>query len=147
MRVIRLLACTALFATAACPRVSGVSERWEARPAIIVDNQDARIVLPARVRAGEEFQVQVTTYGGGCHRQGRTEVVVSQSARSADLYPRDQLNVAAEVCTQQLKMFTHSAAVRIDQPGTAQIRVHGLKLQNEEPVTATRTVEVAAAGS
>ena len=147
MRILRLLACTSLFAAAACPGVTGLTERWEPRPAYLVDAETAQVVVPARVNAGAEFQVRVTTYGGGCHRQGKTGVSVSERTRMAEVTPFDELNVAAEVCTDILKMFSHTVAVRFDQPGTAVVRVHGRRLQDNAVVTVTRTVEVVAAGS
>lgn len=147
MRTLRLFACTSLLATAACPGIAGLTERWERRPAYLVDDQEARVVAPARVNAGASFQVNVTTYGGGCERQGETEVSVSQQARMADVRPYDETNVAAEVCTDILKMFSHTATVRFDQPGPAVVRVHGRRLQGKAPVTVSRTVEVVAAGS
>jgi hypothetical protein len=147
MRILRLLACTSLLATAACPGIAGLTERWQRQPAYLVDDQEARVEVPARVNAGADFQVNVTTYGGGCERQGETEVSVSQGTRMADVTPYDETNVAAEVCTDILKMFSHTATVRFEQPGTAVVRVHGLRLQDKAPVTVTRTVEVVAAGS
>jgi 3,4-dihydroxy-2-butanone 4-phosphate synthase len=105
------------------------------------------VVVPAQVNAGASFQVNITTYGGGCERQGETEVSVSQQTRIADVTPYDETNVAAEVCTQELKMFSHTATVRFEQPGTAVVRVHGVRLQDNAPVTVTRTVEVVAPGS
>ena len=147
MRILRLLACTSLLATAACPGIAGLTERWQRQPAYLVDDQEARVMVPARVNAGASFQVNVTTYGGGCERQGETEVSVSQGTRTADVTPYDETNVAAEVCTDILKMFSHTATIRFEQPGTAVVRVHGLRLQDKAPVTVTRTVEVVAAGS
>lgn len=147
MRILRLLVCTSLFATAACPGITGLTERWERQPAYLVDAQEARVVVPAQVNAGASFQVNITTYGGGCERQGETEVSVSQPTRTADVSPYDETNVAAGVCTQQLKMFSHTATIRFEQPGTAVVRVHGRRLQDRAPVTVTRTVEVVAAGS
>lgn len=147
MRVLRLFACTSLFATAACPGITGLTERWERRPAYLVDHETARVVVPAQVSAGADFQVNITSYGGGCERQGDTEVSISQQARTAEVTPYDETNVAAEVCTQELKMFAHTATVRFEQPGTAVVRVHGVRLQDKAPVTVTRTVQVVAAGS
>jgi hypothetical protein len=147
MRILRLLACTSLFAAAACPGITGLAERWERQPAYLIDHETARVGVPAQVNAGADFQVNVTTYGGGCERQGETEVSVSQPARTADVTPYDETNVAAEACTQELKMFSHTATVRFEQPGTAVVRVHGRRLQDRAPVTVTRTVEVVAAGA
>ena len=147
MRILRLLACTSLLATAACPGIAGLTDRWERQPAYLVDDDEARVEVPARVNAGASFQVNITTYGGGCERQGETEVSVSQGTRTADVRPYDETNVAAEVCTDILQMFSHTATIRFEQPGTAVVRVHGVRLQDKAPVTVTRTVEVVAAGS
>jgi hypothetical protein len=147
MRILRLLACTSLFAAAACPGITGVTGRWERQPAYVVDGQEARVGVPARVNAGADFQVNISTYGGGCHRQGDTEVSVSQGTRTVDVSPFDEVNVEAGVCTQELKTFSHTATVRFEQPGTAVVRVHGVRLQDRAPVTVTRTVEVVAAGA
>ena len=139
----RPLLCAALLATAACPTSPGVDV---VRPATLEFHEDPVVVeVPATATAGVPFPVTVHSYGGGCVRQGDTRVQVRGAV--ADVTPRVVEHRGQNVvCTRELRIYLHEAAVRFDAPGTATVRVHGLRHPAAEPITVTRTVRVQPAG-
>lgn len=115
----------------------------EPRPAVIDPGApDApQVVVPQEARVGVPFTVRVTTYGDGCVDKGFTEVAAGPSeadVRPYDFHPTDQ-NAA---CTRELRSHLHEASVRLEQPGTGTVRVHGRRMSDGEPVVVTRTVTI-----
>jgi hypothetical protein len=85
------------------------------------NNDDPRITIAA---TGRTVVVEVTTYGGGCHSRGETEV--SRTGMTAEIVPYDYTAPPGTPCTMQLLSFRHTAAIEFDQAGTATIRVRGI---------------------
>ncbi len=107
--------------------------------------ESLRIVVPKAVERGEVFEVKFTTYGGGCVGEGDFEVEVK--GLEAKIRPYDyDVSVPGFGCTLELILYTRAASLRFDNPGTAQVRVLGLKKGMNDPqgklITVTRTVEV-----
>jgi len=101
------------------------------------------IEVPGSATAGQAFSVTIRTYGGGCVREGYTEVSVQ--GRTAQLRPRDMQSDSAEVCTAELRTFRHESRVTFDQPGRATVRIHGAQVTTggeHRPLVVTRTVVV-----
>lgn len=97
------------------------------------------------VELGEAFEVEITTYGGGCIDQGDTEVELE--GLQARIRPYDyDTSVPGFGCTLELIPYTHTASLRFDSRGKAQIQVLGLEksLDNQRGtmITVTRTLEV-----
>lgn len=86
-------------------------------------SDDPRVTL---VQVGRRVDVSVISYGGGCERQGDTEVVVT--GLEAMVTPFDFTDADAQVCTDILKSFDHKASIEFPTGGTATIRVRGLSL-------------------
>lgn len=105
----------------------------------------------SRVQVGEPLQVTIRSFGGGCEAAGGLDGTVRGLV--AELRPWDYTHVPSGpagleyVCTTPLNVFKRTATVVFDQPGTATIRVHGLRSHGREPgnppVVLTSTVEVA----
>jgi hypothetical protein len=85
------------------------------------NQDDPRIEVSTQ---GRIVRLAVTTYGGGCHAQGETQVVVS--GLTADVTPYDYTAPSATICTAQLVSFRHDVVISFDRGGTAVIRVHGI---------------------
>lgn len=85
------------------------------------NSDDPRVTL---VQSGRRVDVSVISYGGGCERQGDTEVVVT--GLDAMVTPFDFTDVDAQVCTQVLKSFDHRVSIEFPAAGTGTIRVRGL---------------------
>lgn len=134
----------ATLATAGCASATGGGPD-DPNAAILSHYGDpVQVTAPESATAGQPFTVASRTYGGGCIRQGTTEVAVR--GRTADLRPRDtRAEAAGVVCTAELRMFRHEASVRFDEPGRATLRIHGVSVSgggDPRPLVITRTVTV-----
>lgn len=110
------------------------------RPGVIAFYDDPVMVqAPDTVEAGTTFGVTVRTYGDGCVTRG--EIRVEQDGPIAIVRPYD-VHSGASVCTQELRMFDHRATISVDEPGTAEIRVHGRELPADSAMVITRSVVV-----
>lgn len=97
------------------------------------------IVTPASAKAGVPFDVSVVTLGGGCIRQGDTEVSysdMSAEVRPYEVFPRMSSNL---VCTDDIRFLTHTATLQFARPGTVTVRVVGAR--NVEGVRQRLVVE------
>ena len=113
------------------------------QPAILAFGEDdAEIALPDTVAVGAPAALVVTTQGGGCIRQGETEVEAAPRAadvRVYDYFPRPSSEL---VCTADIRALAHEATLRFTQPGTATVRVHGRRGYGTVPLVVTRTIVV-----
>jgi hypothetical protein len=143
----RLLAYLLLSASAlaACDAVAPTERedglvRRPSRLAFVGDS--ARIAAPDSVAVGSSFVVVVESYGGGCIRDGGTEVALDGLA--ADVRPFDYFPVPSSdrVCTADLRIIEHPAALRFTRSGRATVRVHGRREPGDVPVVVERTVVV-----
>jgi hypothetical protein len=79
---------------------------------------------PDTVRAGVQFQVHVVTYGSSACTRADGAEVRRPAAFTAEITPYD-LQALQGICTDDLRPFARSAAVRFDEAGDALIRVVG----------------------
>jgi len=91
------------------------------------------ITVPHGVKAGKEFDVKITTQGGGCEREGDTSVVMTENGASVTLYDFTTATQAATPCTKILKTFSHTATLKFDQPGEMLLRVWGRAIAADTP--------------
>jgi hypothetical protein len=106
----------------------------------LLPSSPAQVTVPATVRVGETFTVQIVTHGGGCMRKGRTREQTTDL--TAELRPYD-VEVEADVCTAEATTYRHSASVRFNRSGTGTVQVYGRSEPGNELITVTRTVTVA----
>ncbi|MDH5759540.1 MAG: hypothetical protein OEZ65_08115 [Gemmatimonadota bacterium] len=86
-----------------------------------------KVDVPDSAVASVAFQVAVTTYGGGCVRQGDTEVAIQ--GLQARVTPWDIETVEKDwPCPDMLRFFVHVTSVRFDAPGDATVVFRGLAL-------------------
>jgi hypothetical protein len=110
------------------------------RVGVIASHGDPVVItLPDTVEVGESFSVSVRTYGGGCTNLDRTEA--RSDGMNTDITPYDA-HSGARICPDILKWFDHIATIAVQQPGRAQIRVHGRKLPDDVRITELREVVV-----
>lgn len=69
-------------------------------------------------------RVRVTTYGGGCHSEGETQVAVY--GRNAVIVPWDYADARAFACTDVLRSFVHETTIVFGSSGPARITIYGL---------------------
>lgn len=100
----------------------GANERGLAILAFYGDTSDVQ--LPATVHVGEVTTVRLTSFGGGCIRQGITEVAVS--GLTADIRPHRIEGPPNAVCSAELRIVQNVAVLRFAEPGRARVRIVGL---------------------
>lgn len=88
---------------------------------------------PEIVRAGEEFKLTITTFGGGCDRQGQTSVMYSDQGASVMVYDITTATRPDVSCIAVAKRLPHTIALRFEKPGVALIRVWGRRVTSDTP--------------
>lgn len=91
------------------------------------------ITAPSSVKPGKEFEVKISTQGGGCEREGDTSVVMMQNGASITLYDFTTATQPGVACTRILKTFTHTVTLKFDQPGEMLLRVWGRAIGSDTP--------------
>lgn len=111
------------------------------QPSYLLGSGDsARIVLADTVALNSSATIVVPTAGGGCVREGDTEVAVAGLAadvRPYDLFPTNP----GVICTADFRELRHTATLRFTQTGRATVRVHG-RSRADAALVVTRTVVV-----
>jgi hypothetical protein len=99
--------------------------------------------VPTDGTVGVPIPVAVLTVGGGCVRQGDTDVQVVGLA--ADVTPYDSVDVYLPphmACTDELRFYTHQTSVVFDAIGVATLRIHGRAEPGGVPMTVERTIRI-----
>ncbi len=116
----------------------------EARILGVIDYSDERtksvITAPASVRSGEDFQLTITTSGGGCERAGDLGVVMSEAGATIMVYDFTTATRPGIACTAIFKQFPHTVTLRFNKPGEAVIRVWGRRMGGDTPPLGVPTV-------
>ena len=90
------------------------------------------IAAPSSVRVGEDVQVTVTTFGGGCERAGGVDVTMTSNTATLAVY--DYSTAGPDVaCTTELKRMPRTVTLRFPASGQAVIRVEGTRMGPETP--------------
>jgi len=92
--------------------------------------------VPDTATVGVPFEVSVTTYGGGCISFGRTSVAYTSGA--IDIRPYD-VDSRADVCTDELIRFEHTAQVTVNSSGTWVVRFHGREVPPDSVIVIERS--------
>lgn len=116
------------------PTSASVSK--EARVLGIIDfNSESQNVItaPQTVKAGKDFEVRISTQGGGCEREGDTSVILLENAASIIVFDFTTATQPGVVCTMILKRLSHTATLRFANPGEVLIRVWGRRIAADTP--------------
>jgi hypothetical protein len=97
------------------------------------------VEAPRDVVRGQTFAVSVRTYGGGCVKQGPTNVAIAGGRAIVTPYDVD---TGASLCTTELRLYTHEAMLRFDDTGTMTIAFRGLRQPEGTQIVEERTVVV-----
>lgn len=93
----------------------------------------AALQVPDTVRAGEEFEIIVTTSGNGCYSAGETSVILGEKDADVFVYDRTIDVRPGTICTMILKQMPHKARLKFEQKGEAVIRIWGRKKGGDSP--------------
>jgi hypothetical protein len=130
-------------ASAADPLVEHFVTQEALVPGIIDFGDDrSRSVLeaPATIGVGEDFEIKIVTFGGGCEREGPISVIVSAIGANVMVYDLTVATRPDVICTAVLKRLTHVVTLRFEKPGDALIRVWGRRVGAETPPLGVPTV-------
>jgi hypothetical protein len=117
--------------------------RWELLPGTLeFHDQPIAFDLPQVAAVGLTTVITVRTFGGGCTRQGPTEVEVT--GLTAIVQPMDSSIVPFPdlACTEELLVFEHRVELRFAEAGVATVRVLGRREPGGGPVEFERTLVV-----
>ena len=116
----------------------------EARILAVIDYSDERtkdvITAPATVRVGEDFQITITTSGGGCERAGDTGVLITENSATVMVYDFTTATRPGVACTMIFKQMPHVVSLRFTRPGEAVIQVWGRRIGKDTPPMGVPTV-------
>jgi hypothetical protein len=105
--------------------------------------ESGSIDVPSEGLVGVPVSFTVVTAGGGCVRQGDTEVRIAGLV--ADVMPYDSVYVnlpSNMACTSDLRLLRHAGSVTFALAGTAIVRIHGYTPPGGTSVVYERTVEI-----
>lgn len=116
----------------------------EARTLGVIDFGDDRtrdvVSAPNTVRVHEEFPVKITTYGGGCDREGDNGVIVTRTGATVMVYDFTAATRPDVICAAVFKRLPHTVTLRFERPGEALIRIWGRRIGVDTPPLGAPTV-------
>ncbi len=104
------------------------------------DGSEGVLTAPDSVAAGEDFEITIATFGGGCESAGDASLVVGSAGADVLVYDFTSAVSPDIACTDQLQRFTHTLTLRFDQPGEMVLRVWGRRMGPETPGLGVPTV-------
>ena len=122
------------------PGDPGTTERRLAH--IIHPGVPSGITAPTSAPANTPIAVDVVTFGGGCVRQGETEISSRGLEAAIRIYQYEYHPKSNEGCTAELRVDHNALTVQFSVPGTAMIQVAGLHHSSNTPVTLSHAVTV-----
>jgi hypothetical protein len=120
-------------AGAAEARVPGIIEFHE-------DGSQGVLTAPDRAEAGQNFQVTVTTFGGGCERAGEMDVLMTGDGATLLVYDLTTATGPAAICPAILKRLEHTVTLSFAQPGEYTIQVWGRRVAADTPAAGVPAV-------
>lgn len=91
------------------------------------------IVAPESVQAGQEFQVTITTVGGGCEEAGDNGVILGNRVANVHVYDFTTAVKPGVACTLIFKQFKHTVTLSFAEAGRNTIRVWGRQIGRYYP--------------
>jgi hypothetical protein len=126
--ILSVLICSLAFAQEipqGAQRVPGVFAQEDAGNLIVV--------VPESVRVGEEFQLTITTVGGGCDFAGDNGVIIGNRSASIHVYDFTTAARPGVACTAIFKQFRHNVTLSFQEAGVATIRIWGRQVGRYHP--------------
>ena len=130
-------------AVANCRDSSGPFPILERRESVISLGDSPSITVPTDGTVGVPVPVAVVTVGGGCVRQGDTDVQVVGLAADVTPYDSEYVYLPPHMaCTDELRFYSHQTSVVFDAIGVATLRIHGRAEPGSVPMTVERTIRI-----
>jgi hypothetical protein len=110
----------------------------EARvPGVIDFGQEGKagvLSAPTTAQVGKNFELNVTTFGGGCDRRGETSVVFLKTGAAVMVYDITAATDPQVICPAVVKRIPHSVKLRFEKPGEALIQSWGRRIASDAPL-------------
>ncbi|HEX7226416.1 MAG TPA: hypothetical protein VF353_01475, partial [Candidatus Binatia bacterium] len=74
------------------------------------------VTAPSTVAVGEEFKITITTFGGGCEREGTSSTIITGTGASIMVYDITSATHPGVICTAEIKRLPHILSLRFDKP-------------------------------
>ncbi|MEP7271735.1 MAG: hypothetical protein ABI882_09530 [Acidobacteriota bacterium] len=146
-RLVKLASMSLLLMLTAFSGSSSSLQRTPAREVRILGLLDVSLLAdgetisaPKTVRAGESFQVTVTTSGGGCEKGGDISVILGEAHADLMVFDTTVATRPHVACTMIYKRLAHTATVQFSRTGEAVIRVWGRRVGSDTPSFGSPTV-------
>ena len=109
---------------------------------IEVTTHQVAIDSPMVAGVGEPVLIGITTWGGGCTSEERTDIELHDQEVHIYPYNRTRIPSKGSACTQQLLSIPHQAMFKFEVAGNKQITVHGIREMgfSTEPLDVTLTL-------
>jgi hypothetical protein len=91
------------------------------------------VTAPSTVAVGEDFKITITTFGGGCEREGTSSTIITATGASIMVYDITSAIHPGVICTAVIKRMPHTLTLRFEKPGQALIRIWGRRVGAETP--------------
>ena len=140
--LLRLAAGAALLGSLACSDPVIIDNR-QLRPGILVnDGIPAQIDVSLTVDRNQPVTVTISTFGTGCDEIGDTQV--NGQGNEIEIVPRDWfvIPLPRQVCSADVRLFTHTAQLSFTQTGAATIRIRGRREPAGDEITLVTNVTV-----
>lgn len=83
------------------------------------------VAAPDTVSAGSPFVVTITSFGGGCIREGGAEVSAVPGGVEISVYDYTPAPGESVVCPAVLRRLSRTVTLTIDEPGAARLYIRG----------------------
>jgi hypothetical protein len=125
------------------PTADTIAGELQRRPAALrFYAESAQVTVPGEARAGEPFEVALTTYGGGCIREDTTEVRVTGLVAEVIPYQLAPREGSSMVCTMELRFNRREIDVVFAERGAATVRIVGVSQPGDSALRIERRVNV-----
>lgn len=101
-----------------------------------------RVTVPEAVAVGEEFEISIESYGGGCIEFATTGV--KRIGDRLEIRPFDDFPAPDAVCTADLRFIDHSITYSVGADLTLEVAIYGVRVSaaGREDMVVTREVVV-----
>jgi heat shock protein HslJ len=89
------------------------------------------VTAPENVVTGEDFEVTITTFGGGCEEAGPVSAIQTLDGATIFVYDETTATHPGVVCTTILKQLPHTVTLRFDEPGEKLLQIWGRRVSPE----------------
>jgi len=100
---------------------------------LVVGEQKEVVIAPEAVKVGEDFNVTINTFGGGCESKGDEGVILGEDSAVVMVYDFTVATRPGVICTAIAQTFPHTVILRFTKTGDAVIRIWVRRIGPDTP--------------